>query len=124
MMRAKRQRDRKAIASFQQGRQERQEGPADPVPQEELPQQEEEEEDVAETVQVRAAGAAGAGGHTARSQKPMGQAVVQPHLPILSVEVGHRLSLQSVKGLWRQEAGRQPQVQGQPKLQSGAVSLG
>ncbi|KAM7332133.1 hypothetical protein ACRRTK_008841 [Alexandromys fortis] len=51
MMRAKRQRDRKAIASFQQGRQERQEGPADPVPQKELPQKEEEEEDMAENVE-------------------------------------------------------------------------
>ncbi|XP_057621422.1 ATP-dependent RNA helicase DDX54 [Chionomys nivalis] len=51
MMRAKRQRDRKAIASFQQGRQERQEGPADPVPQKEPPQQEEEEEDMAENVE-------------------------------------------------------------------------
>ncbi|GAB1290103.1 ATP-dependent RNA helicase DDX54 [Apodemus speciosus] len=50
MMRAKRQRDRKAIASFQQGRQERQEGPADPAPQKELPQKE-EEEDMAETVE-------------------------------------------------------------------------
>lgn len=51
MMRAKRQRDRKAIASFQQGRQERHEGPADPVPQKELPQKEEEEEDMVETVE-------------------------------------------------------------------------
>ncbi|XP_075838250.1 ATP-dependent RNA helicase DDX54 [Microtus pennsylvanicus] len=51
MMRAKRQRDRKAIASFQQGQQERQEGPADPVPQKELPQKEEEEEDMAENVE-------------------------------------------------------------------------
>ncbi|XP_028609753.1 ATP-dependent RNA helicase DDX54 [Grammomys surdaster] len=51
MMRAKRQRDRKAIASFQQGRQERQEGPAGPVPQKELPQKEEEEEDMVETVE-------------------------------------------------------------------------
>ncbi|XP_005371928.1 ATP-dependent RNA helicase DDX54 [Microtus ochrogaster] len=51
MMRAKRQRDRKAIASFQQGRQERQEGPADPVPQKELLQKEEEEEDMAENVE-------------------------------------------------------------------------
>lgn len=62
MMRAKRQRDRKAIASFQQGRQERHEGPADPVPQKELPQKEEEEEDMVETVEVRAAGAASPGG--------------------------------------------------------------
>lgn len=68
MMRAKRQRDRKAITSFHQGRQERQDGPADPVPQRELPQKEEEEEDMVETVEVRAVGAAGAGGHTARSQ--------------------------------------------------------
>ncbi|XP_021042257.1 ATP-dependent RNA helicase DDX54 isoform X1 [Mus pahari] len=52
MMRAKRQRDRKAIASFQQGRQERQEGPADRAPQRELPQkEEEEEEDMDETVE-------------------------------------------------------------------------
>ena len=56
MMRAKRQRDRKAVASFQQRRQE---GPADPAPQRELPQ--EEEEEMVETVEVRAAGAAGAG---------------------------------------------------------------
>lgn len=81
-MRAKRQRDRKAIASFQHGRQEKQEGPAGPVPQRELPQKEEEEEDMAETVEVRTAGAAGARGYAARSQKPTGQAVVQSHLPI------------------------------------------
>ncbi|NP_001178477.1 ATP-dependent RNA helicase DDX54 [Rattus norvegicus] len=49
MMRAKRQRDRKAITSFHQGRQERQDGPADPVPQRELPQK--EEEDMVETVE-------------------------------------------------------------------------
>lgn len=49
MMRAKRQRDRKAVASFQQRRQERQEGPADPAPQRELPQ--EEEEEMVETVE-------------------------------------------------------------------------
>lgn len=48
MMRAKRERDRKAINSFQQGRQE---GPADPVPQKEPPQKEEEEEDMAESVE-------------------------------------------------------------------------
>ena len=68
VMRAKRQRDRKAIASFQQGRQERQGGPADPDPQKELPQKE-EEEDMAETVEVRPAGEAGAGGHTARDSQ-------------------------------------------------------
>ncbi|MEJ1282011.1 ATP-dependent RNA helicase DDX54 isoform X2 [Cricetulus griseus] len=51
MMRAKRQRDQKAIDSFQQGRQERQESPADPVPQKELPQKEEGEEDMAESVE-------------------------------------------------------------------------
>ncbi|XP_021018956.1 ATP-dependent RNA helicase DDX54 [Mus caroli] len=52
MMRAKRQRDRKAVASFQQRRQERQEGPADPAPQRELPQEEEEEDDdMVETVE-------------------------------------------------------------------------
>lgn len=56
MMRAKRQRDRKAVASFQQLRQERQEGPVDPPPKRELPQKEEEEEDMVETVEVRAAG--------------------------------------------------------------------
>ncbi|KAL6035455.1 hypothetical protein STEG23_005657, partial [Scotinomys teguina] len=50
MMRAKRQRDRKAIASFQQGRQERQEGPADPIPRNEPPQKE-EDEDMAESVE-------------------------------------------------------------------------
>lgn len=98
MMRAKRQRDRKAIASFQHGRQEKQEGPAGPVPQRELPQKEEEEEDMAETVEVRTAGAAGARGYAARSQKPTGQAVVQSHLPILSVEVEHHLGLQSAGG--------------------------
>lgn len=51
MMRAKRRRDRKAIASFQQGRHVRQEGPADPVPQKEPPQKEEEDEDMADSVQ-------------------------------------------------------------------------
>ncbi|XP_036027770.1 ATP-dependent RNA helicase DDX54 [Onychomys torridus] len=51
MMRAKRQRDRKAIASFQQGRQMRQEGPADPVPQKEPPPKEEEAEDMADSVE-------------------------------------------------------------------------
>lgn len=66
MMRAKRQRDRKAIASFQQGRQERQEGLADPVPQKELPQKEEEEEDMAENVEVCALGVAGTEGEAAR----------------------------------------------------------
>lgn len=82
MMRAKRQRDRKAIASFQQGRQERQEGPADPVPQRELPQKEEEEEDMAEIVEVCAAGAAGAEGEAARFQQSLGQSVVQPRVLI------------------------------------------
>lgn len=62
MMRAKRQRDRKAITSFQQGREERQEGPADTVAQKELSQKEgKEEEDMAEAVEVWAAGAARAG---------------------------------------------------------------
>lgn len=56
VMRAKRQKDRKAIASFRQGRQGRQEdtaGPASgcPAPQEEKP---EEEEAAGESVEVRA----------------------------------------------------------------------
>lgn len=56
VMRAKRQKDRKAIASFQQGRQGRQEdtaGPAPscPAPQEEKPE-EEEEEATGESVEV------------------------------------------------------------------------
>lgn len=55
-MRAKRQKDRKAIARFQQGRQERQEGLAGPaasctVPREEQP--EKGEEDAGESVEVR-----------------------------------------------------------------------
>lgn len=120
MMRAKRQRDRKAIASFQQGRQERQEGPAGPVPQKELPQK--EEEDMTETVEVRPAGAAGAGGQAARSQKSTGQAVVQSHLPILSVALEHDLSLQSAEGGLETKAGGQSQVHGQPELQSSTVS--
>lgn len=49
VMRAKRQKDHKAIASFQQGRQGRQEGPAGPAPscrapEEEAPEEEKEEE--------------------------------------------------------------------------------
>ena len=55
-MRAKREKDRKAIASFQQGRQERQEGlaglaPSLPAPQEE---QAEKEEATGESVEVQA----------------------------------------------------------------------
>lgn len=53
VMRAKREKDRKAIASFQQGRQERQEGlaPSLPAPQEE---QAEKEEAAGESVEVQA----------------------------------------------------------------------
>ncbi|XP_051017555.1 ATP-dependent RNA helicase DDX54 isoform X2 [Acomys russatus] len=52
MMRAKRQRDRKAVASFQQARGGRQEGPTGPVSHKELSQKEgEEEEDMAESVE-------------------------------------------------------------------------
>ncbi|XP_027422460.1 ATP-dependent RNA helicase DDX54 isoform X1 [Bos indicus x Bos taurus] len=48
VMRAKREKDRKAIASFQQGRQERQEGPAGPTPSLPAPQEEQpEKEEVA-----------------------------------------------------------------------------
>lgn len=57
-MRAKRQKDRKAIARFQQGRQERQESPAGPAlslqaPPEEQPE-EEEKEAAGESVEVQA----------------------------------------------------------------------
>lgn len=56
VMRAKRQRDRKAIASFQQGRQGRQEGPAGPARG--LPalqeEQREEEQAAGEDVEVQA----------------------------------------------------------------------
>jgi ATP-dependent RNA helicase DDX54/DBP10 len=56
MMRAKRQKDRKAIASFQQGRQKRQEGLAGPAPgslapQKKRPEEEEEEENAGESVE-------------------------------------------------------------------------
>ncbi|XP_032953765.1 ATP-dependent RNA helicase DDX54 [Rhinolophus ferrumequinum] len=55
VMRAKRQKDRKAIASFQQGRQRRQEGPAGPAPScpalEEEPPEEEKEEEAGENVE-------------------------------------------------------------------------
>jgi ATP-dependent RNA helicase DDX54/DBP10 len=56
-MRAKRQKDRKAIASFQQGRQKRQEGLAGPAPgslapQKKRPEEEEEEENAGESVEV------------------------------------------------------------------------
>ena len=55
VMRAKRQKDRKAIATFQQGRQGQQEGPAGPgpgcpAPREERP--EEEEEAAGESLEV------------------------------------------------------------------------
>ncbi|XP_069877542.1 ATP-dependent RNA helicase DDX54 [Dipodomys merriami] len=50
VMRAKRQKDCKAIANFQQGRQERREGPAGPAPKEEQP--EKEEEDAGESVEA------------------------------------------------------------------------
>lgn len=58
VMRAKRQKDRKAIARFQQGRQERQESPAGPAlslqaPPEEQPE-EEEKEAAGESVEVQA----------------------------------------------------------------------
>ena len=58
VMRAKRQKDRKAIARFQQGRQERQESPAGPAlslqaPPEEQPEEEEKEE-AGESVEVQA----------------------------------------------------------------------
>lgn len=48
-MRAKRQKDHKAITSFQQGRQE---GPGSPAPQEEQPEKEAEE--MEESVEVQA----------------------------------------------------------------------
>lgn len=56
VMRAKREKDRKAIASFQQGRQERQEGPAGPTPSLPAPQEEqpEKEEVAGESVEVQA----------------------------------------------------------------------
>lgn len=59
VMRAKREKDRKAIASFQRGRQERQErqeGPAGPAPSLPAPQEEqpEKEEVVGESVEVQA----------------------------------------------------------------------
>lgn len=95
-MRAKRQRDQKAIDSFQQGRQERQESPADPVPQKELPQKEEGEEDMAESVEVWAAGAAGGvGGDNQVPAALGGRQWCSPCPRLLSVEVGHSLSLQS-----------------------------
>lgn len=58
VMRAKRQKDHKAIASFQQGRQGRQEGPAGPAPscpapEEEAPEEEKEKE-AGENVEVQA----------------------------------------------------------------------
>lgn len=112
MMRAKRRRDRKAIASFQQGRHVRQEGPADPVPQKEPPQKEEEDEDMADSVQVWAAGAAGAEGETARSQQPLGQTVVQPHAPISCLWKWGTASAYSLqeRGV-ETKAGEQPQGQ-------------
>lgn len=56
VMRAKRQKDRKAIASFQQGRKGRQEGPAGPARGLPAPQEEQREEEQAagENVEVRA----------------------------------------------------------------------
>lgn len=57
VMRAKRQKDSKAIASFQQGREERQEGLAGPAPSCSAPkeeQPEEEEEEAGESAEVQA----------------------------------------------------------------------
>lgn len=56
VMRAKRQKDRKAIASFQQGRRAQQEGPAGPARGLPAPQDErrEEEQAAGEDVEVRA----------------------------------------------------------------------
>lgn len=55
VMRAKRQKDHKAITSFQQGRQERQEGLASPAPSCPAPQQEQPEAAAAEeSVEVQA----------------------------------------------------------------------
>lgn len=55
VMRAKRQKDRKAIASFQQGRKGRQEGPAGPARGLPAPREEQREEEQAagENVEVR-----------------------------------------------------------------------
>lgn len=57
VMRAKRQKDRKAIASFQQGRKGRQEGPAGPARGLPAPREEQREEEQAagENVEVRPA---------------------------------------------------------------------
>ena len=56
VMRAKRQKDSKAIASFQQGREERQEGLAGPAPSCSAPKEEqpEEEEEAGESAEVQA----------------------------------------------------------------------
>lgn len=78
VMRAKREKDRKAIASFQQGRQERQEGLAQslPAPQEE---QAEKEEAAGESVEVQAPPHTGdpgvwpgVGDRRVKSQQPTG----------------------------------------------------
>lgn len=80
VMRAKRQKDRKAIASFQQGRRARQEGPAGPARGLLAPQDErrEEEQAAGEDVEVRApprgpgVWARGWGNGRVKSQQPWG----------------------------------------------------
>lgn len=120
-MRAKRQRDRKAVASFQQRRQERQEGPVDPAPKRELPQKEEEEEDMVETVEVRAAGAAGAGDTQLGPRSPRDRQWCSPISPYSLWKWGTFSAYSLHEGGVETKAGGQPQVQGQPKLQSGSL---
>lgn len=81
VMRAKRQKDRKAIASFQQGRKGRQEGPAGPARGLPAPREEQREEEQAagENVEVRApppgdcgVWARGWGNGWVKSQQPWG----------------------------------------------------